>query len=57
MGTSQSKMPDPIVPNPLVSYPMASEKLAERLRALEFKDDLNDSDKGYVYVQGDECQS
>lgn len=54
MGTSQSKMPESMAP-PFVSYPMVSEKLAERLRALEIKGNTDDPDMGYVYVEGDEC--
>lgn len=52
MGTSQSKMPDSGA-----SYPMFSEKIAERLRALEVKESPNDPEVDYVYVEETECWS
>ena len=44
MGSSQSKLPEPAV----------SEKLVERLQALQLKDSKHELEKGYVYIEGED---
>ena len=46
MGNSQSKALEPAI----------SEKLTERLQALEVKENRFELDKGYVYINGEECE-
>ena len=47
MGSSQSKIPGPVI----------GETLAERLRALEVREntDASEIDRDFVYVEGREC--
>lgn len=46
MGNSQSKPLEPAI----------SEKLTERFQALEVKENRSELEKGYVYINGEECE-